>query len=85
MPGGVYILCAVTSCLCSILLWRGYRRSGVKMLFWSALCFFGLTIDNVLLYVDVVIIPEIDIAIWRRIPGLLALMALIYGLVWDSK
>jgi hypothetical protein len=85
MTGGVYILCAVTSCLCSILLWRGYRRSGVKMLFWSSLCFFGLAIDNVLLYVDVVIIPEIDIAIWRRIPGLLALMALIYGLVWDSK
>jgi hypothetical protein len=55
------------------------------MLFWSSLCFFGLAVDNVLLYVDVVIIPEIDIAIWRRIPGLLALMALIYGLVWDSK
>ena len=85
MPGGVYILCAVTSCLCAILLLRGYRRSGVSMLFWSSLCFFGLAIDNVLLYVDVVIIPEIDIAIWRRIPGLLALMALIYGLVWDSK
>jgi hypothetical protein len=85
MTGGVYLLCAITSCLCSILLWRGYRRSGVSMLFWSALCFFGLTVDNILLYVDVVIIPEIDIAIWRRIPGLLALMALLYGLVWDSK
>jgi hypothetical protein len=85
MPGGVYLLCAVTSCLCSILLWRGYRRTGVKLLFWSAICFLGLTIDNLLLYVDVVVIPEIDLAVWRKLPGLLALVALLYGLVWDSK
>jgi hypothetical protein len=85
MSGGVYLLCAVTSCLCSILLWRGYRRTSVKLLFWSSMCFLGLTIDNVLLYVDVVVIPEIDLSVWRKLPGLLALVALLYGLVWDSK
>jgi uncharacterized protein DUF5985 len=85
MPGGVYLLCAVTSCVCSILLFRGYRRSGVKLLFWSALCFLGLTIDNALLYVDVIVMPEIDLSVWRNLPGLLALVALLYGLVWDSK
>ena len=85
MSGTVYILCAITSFLCSILLWRGYRRSRVNMLFWSSLCFLGLTLDNVLLYVDVIVVPEVDLAVWRKLPGLLSLVALLYGLVWDAK
>jgi hypothetical protein len=85
MSGWVYLLCALTSSVCSVLLMRGYRRTGVKLLFWSGLCFLGLTIDNLLLYVDVIVFPEIDLAVWRKLPGLLALMALLYGLVWDSK
>ena len=85
MSGTVYVLCAITSCLCSILLWRGYRRSGVNMLVWSSLCFLGLTLDNVLLYIDVFVVPEYSLLVWRKLPGLLALVALLYGLVWDSK
>jgi hypothetical protein len=85
MSGWVYLLCALTSSVCSVLLMRGYRRTGVKLLFWSGLCFLGLTIDNLLLYVDVIVFPEIDLAVWRKLPGLLALVALLYGLVWDSK
>ena len=47
--------------------------------------FLGLTIDNALLYVDVIVMPEIDLSVWRNLPGLLALGMLLYGLVWDSK
>ena len=85
MPGLVYILCAVTSLACAVLLLRGYWRTGVRLLLWSGLCFVGLATDNVLLYVDVIIIPHVDMSIFRRLPGLVALMLLIYGLVWDSK
>jgi hypothetical protein len=85
MPGLVYILCAVTSLACAVLLLRGYWRTGVRLLLWSGLCFVGLAIDNVFLYVDMIVIPDIDISILRRLPGLVALMLLIYGLVWDSK
>ena len=85
MPGLVYILCAVTSLACAVLLLRGYWRTGVRLLLWSGLCFVGLALDNVFLYVDIIVIPDTDIRILRRIPGLLALTLLIYGLVWDSK
>jgi hypothetical protein len=85
LPGGVYILCAVTCLLCAILLFRGYARTGVRLLFWSGLCFIGLMLDNVMVYVDLVIVPDVSLAVWRKIPGLIAISLLLYGLVWDTK
>jgi hypothetical protein len=85
LPGGVYILCAVTCLLCAILLFRGYARTGVRLLFWSGLCFVGLMLDNVMVYVDLVIVPDVSLAVWRKIPGLIAISLLLYGLVWDTK
>ena len=85
MPGVVYLLCAATCLLCAILLFRGYARTGVRLLFWSGLCFLGLMIDNVILYVDVVVVPDVSLLIWRKIPGLISLLLLVYGLIWESK
>ena len=86
MGGVVYLLCAATSCLCAVLLLRGYGKSRVGLLFWSGLCFIGLAIDNVLLYVDLEVIPTLDvITIWRRLPALASMALLVYGLVWESK
>ena len=85
LPGGVYILCAVTCLLCAILLFRGYARTGVRLLFWSGLCFLGLMLDNVMVYIDLVIVPDVSLAVWRKIPGLVAISLLLYGLVWDTK
>jgi hypothetical protein len=85
LPGGVFILCAATCLLCAIMLFRGYARTGVRLLFWSGLCFTGLMIDNIMVYIDVIIVPDISLVIWRKIPGLLAISLLLYGLVWDSK
>jgi hypothetical protein len=85
MPGTIYLLCAATTLLCAVLLFRGYARTRVRLLFWSGLCFTGLMIDNILLYVDIFVVPDVNLVIWRKIPGLIALMLLIYGLVWDSK
>ena len=64
---------------------RGYRQNRVRLLFWSALCFLGLFFDNVLLYVDVIMVPDVDLAVWRKMPGLLALVLLLFGLIWESK
>jgi hypothetical protein len=85
MPGVVYLLCAATSLLCAVLLFRGYARTGVRLLFWSGLCFAGLMLDNLVLYVDVVIVPDVDLQVWRRLPGLIGIMLLVFGLVWESK
>lgn len=81
----VYLLCAATCLLCAILLFRGYARTGVRLLFWSGLCFVGLMLDNVMLYVDVIVFPNVSLEIWRKIPGLIAIMLLLFGLVWESK
>ena len=85
MPGVVYLLCAATCLLCAVMLLRGYSRSGVRLLGWSGLCFVGLTLDNVLLYVDVFVFPQFEMSIISRLPGLIALMLLLVGLVWESK
>jgi hypothetical protein len=85
MTGLVYVLCAATCLLCTLLLIRGYRQTGVPLLFWSGLCFFGLMIDNIMLYVDIVVVPDISLAIWRKLPGFVATVLLVFGLVWESK
>jgi hypothetical protein len=85
MTGLVYLLCAATCLLCAILLLRAYRQTRVHLLFWSGLCFVGLILDNVMLYVDVVVVPDVSLAIWRKLPGFVAMLLLVFGLVWESK
>jgi uncharacterized membrane protein YeaQ/YmgE (transglycosylase-associated protein family) len=80
----VYILCAATSALCAGLLFRGYRKSGVRLLFWSALCFVGFALNNVLLIVDVRV-TEADLSAWRIVPAVVGAALLLYGLIWESK
>lgn len=80
----VYALCAVTSALCAVLLLRGYRTSGVRLLLWGGLCFVGLAVNNFLLFVDMRIVPGLDLSAWRSLPALLGLAVLIYGLVWEG-
>lgn len=81
----VYILCAATSSLCAGLLFRGYRRSGARLLFWSALCFIGLALNNVMLIVDVRVVPGIDLSTWRMVPAVVGAALLLYGLIWETR
>ena len=81
----VYILCAATSGLCAVLLLRGYRQSHARLLFWSGLCFAGLALNNVLLIIDVRIIPAVDLSFWRTVPALIGVSLLVYGLVWETR
>ena len=80
----VYMLCALTSIACAVLLYRGYRESRARLLFWSAVCFAGLALNNVLLFIDMRIIPAEDLSVWRSVPALLGLASLMNGLVWES-
>lgn len=85
MAGIVYLLCAATSLACSILLLRGYKNSGVRLLLWSGLCFIGLAVNNLLLFVDREMLPEGNLFVVRSIPALIGLMLLLYGLVWEER
>lgn len=81
----VYALCALTSTLCAALLARGYVQTRARLLLWASLCFAGLALNNVLLFVDLRVVPETDLSVWRSLPALGGLLLLIYGMVWDSR
>lgn len=85
LAGAVYLLCAATSLLCAIMLFHSYARERVPLLMWSGLCFAGLTLDNLILYVDIFIVPDVDLSIVRKLPGLVAFGVLVFGLVWNSE
>jgi hypothetical protein len=85
MTGIIYLLCAATCLLCAVMLLRGYLRTRVRLLLWSGLCFVGLMLENIMLYVDVVVVPDFSLIVLRKIPGLIAIVLLLFGLVWESK
>lgn len=85
MAESVYVLCAVASLLCTLLLLRGYRRTRSRLLLWSSLCFGGLTCNNVLLFVDLVLVPDLNLALARSAVALAGLLILLYGLIFDSQ
>jgi hypothetical protein len=80
----VYALCAFTSLACAVLPLRGYGRSGSRLLLWSGLCFVCFFLNNVVLIVDVRVLPERDLSILRSLPSLVGIALLIFGLVWES-
>lgn len=84
MAEAVYVLCALTSLLCAALLLRGYRKSGSPLLFWSSLCFVGLALNNCLLFVDLVLVPDVDLRLVRSAVALIAVMILVVSLVRES-
>lgn len=81
----VYVLCALTSMACTVLLLRGYRRSRARLLLWSGLCFACFALSNVLLIIDVRVLPERDLSVVRTLPSVVGVALLLYGLVWDAK
>jgi hypothetical protein len=82
----VYILGALTTLLCATLLLQAYFKSRTKLLLWSGLCFVGLTTSNVLLFVDLVLLPGItDLYLLRLATAAVAMLLLLYGLVWESE
>jgi hypothetical protein len=81
----VYVLCAATSLLCAVLLFRGYRRGGVRLLLWSGLCFAWLFVANAMLIVDFRLVHNTNLALARVVPALIGVGFLLYGLVWDSQ
>ena len=81
----VYLLCALASLVCAILLARCYRASRAPLLFWGALCFFILVATNSLLFLDLIIFPQIDLALLRSGFTLAAFGLFLYGLIFESQ
>jgi hypothetical protein len=86
IAGAVYILGTLVALACAILLLRGYVRGRQKLLLWSSLCFFGLAISNFLVFVDLIILPaKIDLYPLRLATAAVAMLLLLYGLIWEAE
>ena len=85
MAAIIYLLCALTAAGCSALLFRGYKASNARLLFWSGLCFAGLTISNLVVVADKLLLPMSDYAPWRVAISVAAIGVLLYGLVTEAK
>jgi hypothetical protein len=81
----LYLLTVLASLACTVLLARQYLRQRVRLLLWSSLCFVGLTLNNVVLFADLVIFPTVDLRLARLAASLAGLLFLHYGFIWDSE
>ena len=85
MAALIYSLCALTSLVCAVLLLRGFLQSRMHLLMWSGLCFGLLTVSNVILVLDRIVFPDVDLTIPRLACALAGLLLLLYGLIWESE
>jgi len=81
----LYILAVASSGACAILLLRAYLQRRVRLLMWSGICFIGLTVNNIALFVDLVVFPQIDLRLARLVPALIGMMCLLYGFIYDTE
>ena len=81
----VYMLCALTALLCAVLLLRAHRRKQSALLLWSGLCFACLALSNVMVVVDLVMLPDVNLFLVRNVLALLGMLLLLYGLIWESE
>lgn len=84
LPSAIFVLSMLTAGGCSALLFRAYGRTRTRLLLWSAICFAGLAVNNALVFVDLIVIPEVSLIWLRASVALLSLLVLIRGLVWDA-
>ena len=83
---GLFLLAALTSVACLLLLFRGYARSGFRLLLWAGFCFIFLSLNNVLLFVDTIMLPtEVDLRIFLLGAALAGIACLLYAFVWEAE
>lgn len=86
MAAAIYSLCALVSLLCAILLLRAHMRNRYRLLLWSGLCFVGLTLNNLLLVIDKILLPaQVDLSVSRLTVALISVLVLLYGLIWEAE
>jgi Family of unknown function (DUF5985) len=83
MAAAVFILSALISVACAALLLRSFARSRSGLLLWAGICFTGLTLNNLLLFVDE-LADDVDLSSWRTAPALAGMLVLAFGLIWEE-
>lgn len=81
----VYLLCILTSAACALLLGRSYLRTRVRMLMWSSLCFALLAANSLVVVIDLIVLPTIDLRLLRQALSLAAVLVLLFGFIWEGE
>jgi hypothetical protein len=81
----IYLLCFLTALACCLLLVRGHRRSGTRLLLWSAVCFGFLAVHALIVIVELLVLPGTDLQALRHVASLAAVSSLIVGLIWEAE
>ena len=84
-PAAVYILCFLTSAACAWLLGRSYQRSRAPLLLWSSVCFVFLALNNLVLVLDLLVLPSLDLRLLRLVLALAASCSLLFGFIWKIR
>jgi hypothetical protein len=79
----VYALCFLTSVTCSWLLVRSFLLNRTRLLLWSAACFVLLAVTNLLVVIDLVFLPTVDLSPLRAAASLAAVSTLLFGFIWE--
>jgi hypothetical protein len=80
----IYLLCGVTSLICMLMLFRAYFRTRNRLLLWFAIGFVSLAFNNVLVFFDLVLVPEMDMSLWRVGSALIGYSILAFGMIWET-
>lgn len=81
----VYLLCFVSSALCAYLLSNAFRLQRERLLLWSSLCFCFLALNNLLVFIDIILLPDLNLVPFRSLAALAAISLLIYGFIWEIE
>lgn len=85
MAETVYMLCAIASVVCAGLLFRSYLRNRLRLSLFTMLCFLALAVNNVLLFVDLAVIPAgPDLSTLRNTVALGGVVLLLYAMITES-
>jgi hypothetical protein len=85
MAETIYSLCVATSAAAAFMLFRMWRRRGTRLLLWSCVCFAGLTLNNAILLIDLLIVPDVDLMLLRGATAVASMVVLVFGLIWESR
>jgi len=81
----IYGLCTILSLAIAVMLWRQHRRMPTRMIYWTALCFSGLALSNLVLVLDKLVFPDLDLRVLRHSISLLSIGLLLFGLVYEDE
>lgn len=81
----VYVLCAATSAFCAVMLLRSYRVQRSRLLLLSMSCFVGLALNSLLLPIDLLALPDIDLRLLRTSIAYVSILAFLLGLIWEAR